>query len=109
MTPGQVLEEERKERAEHRDAVLDLRAVLETAHGQRFFKYLFKNLDVGELPEMGLEGNMLFEYLGFLRAGKSIFELMTEADVIVTARLIAEKEKDRNARLYSEALPEPKN
>lgn len=109
MTPSQALEEERKERAEHRDAILDLRAILQTAEGQRLVKYLFKNLDVCELPEMGLEGNLLFERLGFLRAGKSIFDLMTEADVVTTARLIAEKEKEKNAKLYSEALPESKN
>lgn len=84
-----------RERIEHKDALINLRAILSTRPGQDFFRYLFKSFDVGELPEIGLTGEFLSDKLGFLRAGNSLFKLATEADLITAARLLAEVEKER--------------
>lgn len=98
----QITKEEFRERAEHRDAILDIRAMLNSESGRRFFKYLFKNFDVGSLPERGMDGEILHEYLGFLRAGNSIFKLASEANVEIAAQLLAKIEKERYADLYPE-------
>lgn len=95
-------QEERKLAAEHRDAHLDARAILATASGRRFFKYLFKNLDVGQLPELGLEGNFLHDKLGSIRAGNEIFKLIAEAHPELAGLLLAEVEKERYEQLYKE-------
>lgn len=96
-------EELRKEAIEHRDVVLDLRAVLGTPAGMRFIKYLFKSFDVAQMPELGLEGMALFERLGFLRAGNSIFKIASEASFEHSAKLLAEIEKERYEILYANA------
>ncbi len=97
-------QEEVKESIEHRDALLDIRAILATSSGTRFFKYLFKSFDVCELPEQGLEGEILHERIGVLRAGHAMFKLISEANHQVAANILAEVEKERYARLY----PPPK-
>lgn len=96
-------QEEISEAIEHRDVLLDVRAILATPSGKNFFKYLFKSLDVVELPEIGLEGNLLMERLGFLRAGNSIFKLVAEANAEMAATLLAQTEKDRYAKIYADA------
>ncbi len=96
-------EEEIKEAIEHRDVLLDVRAVLATNSGKKFFKYLFKHLEVTELPQFGLEGTMLSEKLGFLRAGNSIFKLIAEADANFAGAVLAEIEKERYAQMYANA------
>jgi hypothetical protein len=97
-----ISQEEIKERIEHRDAILNIRAVLATRPGKEFFKYLFKALAVGELPELGIEGTYLAERIGFLRAGNSIFKLTAEANFELAGLLLAEIEKDRYDELYKE-------
>ncbi len=96
-------DEEVKEAIEHRDVLLNIRAILAIPAGKDFFKYLFKSFDVTELPEFGLEGMILAERIGFLRAGNSIFKLVAEADASIAGNLLAQNEKDRYARLYAEA------
>lgn len=98
----ELTQEEVSERIEHRDAVLDVRAIYSTLSGRRFLKYLLKNFEVATLPPQGLEGSLLFEALGFLRAGKSIWELMAEADPTMAGQLLSEVEKERYAKLYAE-------
>lgn len=98
-----MTEEERQEALEHRDIILDVRAVLVTSSGQNLFKYLFKHFGITDLPELGLEGQILFEKLGFLRAGNSIFKLVAEANAETAATLLATTEKERYAKLYSDA------
>lgn len=98
-----MTEEERKEAIEHRDVLLALRQVLTTAAGQQLFKYFFKYFEVGKLPAVGLEGNLLFENLGLMRAGRSIFELACEANSTLAAQILAELEKERYAELYADA------
>lgn len=103
MSRPELSQEEISERIEHRDALLDVRAVLATNSGRNFFKYLFKNFEVGHLPELGLEGQLLFEKMGFLRAGNSIFKLLSEANAEMAATILAQIEKERYAKLYSES------
>lgn len=89
-------------RIEHRDVLLDLRAVLASVSGKNVFKYLIKTLDVAELPEVGLTGELLIERVGSLRAGNSIFKLLSEANVEVAAALLAKVEKEKQDVLYAE-------
>ncbi len=98
MTP-----EDLKEAIEHRGILNDVRAILTTVSGRSFFKYLFKYFDVGGVPEVGLEGNILHGLLGHLRAGNSIFQLAAEADPIQTATLLAQIKKEYYAALHADA------
>lgn len=86
-----------KEHQEQLDAIMDIRAVLATINGKNFIKYLFKNLEVGQLPEIGWEGNILHDKLGFLRAGKSVYDLVNAADPIATANILVQVTKETNA------------
>lgn len=97
-----MTQEEIADALKHRDAILAIRAILATKSGMDFFRYLFEVFGVVELPEIGLEGQLLFEKLGFLRAGKSIFKLVSEADHTVAATIIAKIEKDIANELYKE-------
>ena len=87
--------EDQRAAIEHRDVLLDIRAMLSTNSGRKFFKYLFKEFGVGELPVQGLEKDLLLESLGFFRAGQSIFALVSQADHTVAAQLMAENEKEK--------------
>ncbi len=96
-----------KDAIEHRDAKLNIAAVIVTKPGREFFKYLLKSLDVGEVPELGMEGAFLHDRLGFLRAGNSIFKLMAEANAKITGELLAEIEKEKQDELYKNYENEP--
>jgi hypothetical protein len=95
LSPDEV-----KAALEHREVLQDLKSVLASAAGRRLFKYLFKHLEVAELPMMGLEGLLLMDKMGFLRAGNAIFKLAAEADAQAAASILAEKEKE----LYAQRL-----
>lgn len=95
-----MTEDERREEIEHRDTLLDLRAILKTPEGWRFFKYLFKHFDIAKLPEMGLDQNQLMDRLGVLRAGQSIFELASQADSKIAGEILAVVKKEE----YEEVL-----
>lgn len=97
---GQLTPEGKKLAQEHADVIKAIRAVIETESGRTYFKYMFKNLGVGTLPEIGLSGEMLHADLGTLRAGNSIFKLVAEAHFEYAGRLLAEVEKER----YHEAI-----
>lgn len=99
-----MTQEEVTEAAEHRDAKLDVRAILGSQPGRRFFKYLFKYYNPIELPPLGLEGNILHEGLGQLRAYNEIFKLVAEADPSTAALLLAENEKERYAKLVRDKI-----
>lgn len=95
--------EEIREAAEHHDIVMALRAVLETKPGRDVIKYLLKSFDVGEVSPLGLEGILLHDRLGMMRAGNSIFKISCEAHAEKTAYLLAEIEKERYDLIYKEA------
>lgn len=96
----ELQEQIRKEAIEHRDVLMDIQAIFSQKNGKNFFKYLFKHFNVGEMPETGLQGDMLHEALGLHRAGNSIFKLAAEADPQIAASLLAEIEKERYEELY---------
>lgn len=93
---------EREEQLEHRDVLLAMGALLKTNPGIQLFKYLFKTLDVIELPYQGLEGIELHDRLGFLRAGNQIYKLVCEADPEVSANILSQLERDRYERLHEQ-------
>lgn len=95
MTPAEYQQLiQNREENEYKNAIEDVRAMLATLHGQRFLKYLFRTLNVGKMPEQGLDGMMLGEALGFHRAGASIFELVSIANFEMAGRLLGQKEKE---------------
>ena len=79
------------------DALGAVTKILKTEEGRILFTYLFKNLDVLCVPEQDMKGELLQEYLGFLRAGNSIFKLASSADSETSARILAQLERDRHA------------
>jgi hypothetical protein len=87
------------EMKEHETMLLDLGLVLSTPQGQNFAKYLMKHFGVGELPAINIPDKLRDEYIGFLRAGQSIFEIVSQADNIKAGLLLAQiqKEKYENA------------
>lgn len=94
MKANELSQEEVAERLEHRDVLLDIQAILGSSAGQRFFKYLFKHLEVAELPQIGLEGPLLMDKLGSLRAGNAIFKLVSEANPTLASSILAQVIKD---------------
>ena len=90
---------ENREVLEHRDVLLAIGVILKTKEGLDLFTYLFKNLDVACLPEQNLEGNMLHDNLGFLRAGNSIYKLVCEADSTIAASILSKLERKKYDRL----------
>jgi hypothetical protein len=88
-------EKERQESIEHRDALLAIASVVKTKEGEKLFRYLFKNFEVANLPDRGLEDKDLYEYLGFLRAGNSIYKLVCEADAEIAGSILSKLERER--------------
>lgn len=86
---------ELKERLEHRDATLAIASIIKTPEGKALFKYLFTTLEITKLPDENLEGNMLYENLGFLRAGNSIYKLACQADFESAASILSKLERER--------------
>lgn len=86
---------EHQEQIEHRDVLLAIGVLLKSKEGKQLFNYLFKTIDVITAPEQGLEGNMLHEYLGFLRAGNSIYKLVSEADYEEAALILSKIERKK--------------
>lgn len=89
---------EQKEILEGRDVLLAINDILQTDSGKCLFRYLFKNLDVVALPEEGLTGDLLMERLGTLKAGRSVFKLVSQANSIEAARILSELEKESYER-----------
>lgn len=88
-------EKARQESIEHRDALLAIASILQTKEGEKLFRFLFKNFEVNNLPERNLKGDDLFECLGFLRAGNSIYKLVCEADAEQAASILSKLERER--------------
>lgn len=89
-------DEEFKERVEHQTALLDIKEVLATKAGKAFIEYLFKSFEVGEIPVIGLTGDLLMDRLGFLRAGNSIFKIVAEANPEIAGMILAKIEKEKH-------------
>lgn len=80
---------------EHASMLMDLSLVLSTPQGQSVFKYLLKSFGVGELPDINIPTNLRDEYIGFLRAGQSVFEIMSQADNIKSGLILAQIQKEK--------------
>lgn len=80
---------------EHQQMLMDLSLVLKTEAGKNLIKYFFKSFGVTELPPRGLPNDLKDEYLGFLRAGQSIFEIVSQADTIKAGLILAEIQKEK--------------
>lgn len=106
LKPPARTQEDVAEAIEHRDVLLDIRAVLKTAAGRRFFKYMVKNFSPIDPPPEGSEGVFLHEKLGMLRAFNELFKLMAESDAETAAQLLAENIKERNEKLSRQNLDE---
>lgn len=98
------LEEERKEYIEHKDALLAIRELLKSKEGVELFRYLFKSLEVATVPEMGMDDRNLHDYLGFLRAGNSIYKLACEANAEVAASILTKLEREKYDRKNREHI-----
>ena len=85
----------RQESIEHQDALLAIASVIKTSQGEKLFRYMFKNFEVANLPDRNLKGDDLHEYLGFLRAGNSIYKLVCEADSDVAGSILSKLERER--------------
>ena len=92
-------EQERQEALEHRDVLLAIGSIIKNSEGVKLFKYLFKSLSVAELPDQDMEGKILYEYLGLLRAGNSIYKLVCEADSMMAASILSKLERERYDKL----------
>lgn len=95
ITPeAQRLED--REHNEYVEVLSHIQAMLATTSGRMFFKYIFKNFDIGEVPEFGMPENLLRDRLGFLRAGKSFFDLVAAAAPDQAASILAQVVKEKN-------------
>lgn len=83
-----------KNETEKRDIEFAIRALFKTHEGKLFFKYLLKEFKVGDLPPIGMEGPLLHDYLGFCRAGYSLFEILTKISPVETSLLMADIVKE---------------
>lgn len=90
----------RQEALEHQNTLLAISSILKTKEGLQFFNYLFKNFEVASVPPMGMQGLDLHEYLGFLRAGNSVYKLACEANSEIAASILAKQEREKNADQY---------
>lgn len=87
--------QENRDAIEQRDAQLNLKAILATTPGKSFIRFLIKNFDVGELPERGVEGSELYETIGFLRAGQSVFQMVSQANKKIAGEILADIQGDK--------------
>lgn len=95
-------DQSRRELLEHRDVLLAIASILKTNEGLQLFKYLFKTFEVAQLPEPDMEDKVLTEYLGFLRAGNSIYKLVCEADFNIAGNILSKLERERYERLHEQ-------
>lgn len=96
MTEETIKQLELKEAVKEQQAIKDIRSIITTQTGRSFLKYLLVTLDFGKMPEPGLPDNLLHDYMGFLRAGNSVFKLIAAADPSLAGQIIAQIEKERN-------------
>ena len=80
---------------EHETMVQNLSLVLNTDFGRGFIKYLLKHFGFGDLPAINSPENLRDEYIGFLRAGQSLFEIVSQADAIKAGLILAEIYKEK--------------
>ncbi len=92
-----IKDEEIRERAKHAQTVQDIRVVLTTPSGRALVKYLFESFELTELPEIGMEGNLLYDKLGSLRPGRLFFNIVSEANPEMAGTILAQITKEKYA------------
>lgn len=95
LSPHDLNDEDLQEAIEHAQTLKDVIAVLSTPSGERFIKYLFKHFEVAELPPLGLQDDLLYDKLGSLRPGRTLFRLVSEADPKMAGIILATVEKEK--------------
>lgn len=80
---------------EHEMMLANLRIILSRPEGKAFMKYLFKHFGVAEGPPIGMDTTILYDMLGFSRAGESIFSIAAQADSTTTGIIMAEIQKEK--------------
>jgi hypothetical protein len=95
-----------KERSEHDKVLNAIKDVLATQSGRHFIKYLLKSFDVAETPEIGLPHDVLLDKMGFLRAGNSIFKIVSQANHEIAGALLAQIEKEKYEELLYDSRRE---
>lgn len=98
-------EQIRREQYEYQQVLNALQVLLATRHGKIVIKHLFDSFSVGTAAPVGLEDRPLLEYVAYLRAGTSIYELCLKASPELTGQLIAEmmREKEKNETPINES------
>ena len=81
---------------EYEEVLNHIKVVCATVSGRKFIKYLFKTLDVGTIPDHSLPEAALRDQLGIMRAGMSIFELISIIEPEVAGNLLSQILKERN-------------
>ena len=86
--------------SEHSDrrtqiALIHLNTILASQSGREFLKYLIYSFDVGTVPPIGLPEELTRDWMGFSRAGRSIFELISQADNVQAGLMLAEVIKEK--------------
>jgi hypothetical protein len=82
--------------------LMNLKTVLDTQSGTELFKYLFKHFMVTETVPIGLPDEVKNDWLGYIRAGQSLFSIVAQADAFKAGNIIAETTKEK----YS-VIPKP--
>lgn len=88
-----------RERVEHENALRAIREISRLPAGQAFLKYLFREFEVGEVPPMGFEGNLLHDKIGSMRAANALFKIVSEADFETAGRLLAQVQKEKHEEI----------
>lgn len=75
--------------------IASLKLLLNKPEGKVFIKFLLKHLGVSSVPPVGLDADLLRDWIGFSRAGESIFSLVSIAEPTITGILLAEIQKEK--------------
>lgn len=86
---------EQREMLDHRKAIEAIATILKMDAGRKTFEYLLKHISPVQLPELGLEGALMHDRMGFCRAGRSIYDLAVQADFKIAAEIMAKVEKEK--------------
>jgi hypothetical protein len=97
--------EDERQRVEHHNTLMSIRAILATKPGVDFIKYLLKSFDITELPPRGLSNEFVQEELGYLRAGRSIYKIVSEANPEITGNILGMIEKEKHVQAYYDQKP----
>lgn len=100
----QIQEDELRASIRFQEALQHIRAVLELRSGVALFKYLLKEFEAGELPPIGMEGSLLMDKLGSLRAGNALLDLLAAASPEKAAIILGEIKKEK----YDQKIHLPK-